>query len=129
MELTTTKESLDAYLESIGGLVHGYHDWKSPITSSNYFQCESGWYPIIQKLIEDLIEIGWDKKILQVKEKFGGLRFYPDNLPHLGFELIGKAEADSYKICETCGKPGEFRSDLTWKKTLCADHYQQKHRV
>lgn len=38
--------------------------------------CREEWLPIVDRLIGDLIELGWDKTIIQIKEKFGGLRFY-----------------------------------------------------
>lgn len=41
------------------------------------FECGSGWNKLICNLIKDLIDIGWNKEIAQIKEKFGTLRFYP----------------------------------------------------
>jgi hypothetical protein len=35
-----------------------------------------GWIPILDRLAEDLIALGWDRTLDQVKQKFGGLRFY-----------------------------------------------------
>ena len=49
--------------------------------------------------------------IFQIKEKFGGLRFYST----VG---MGDIEDQSYFICEECGKPGTLR-DTGWWKTLC----------
>ena len=54
----------------------------------------------------------------QVKEKFGGLRFYMTHGTDEIFKLVNEAEALSYKTCEECGKPGEGRSD-GWVHTLC----------
>ena len=43
-------------------------------------ECGDGWFQLIDKLCEDIVNIIDDKTIdvtaLQVKEKFGGLRFY-----------------------------------------------------
>jgi hypothetical protein len=36
----------------------------------------NGWIPILDRLAEDLIALGWDRTLDQVKQKFGGLRFY-----------------------------------------------------
>ena len=67
---------MNEYLESIGGLENGFYPDKDPIKDSGFFECGNGWYPLIKDLITDLIELGWDKQVCQVKEKFGALRFY-----------------------------------------------------
>jgi len=54
----------------------------------------------------------------QVKEKFGGLRFYMTCGTDEIYDLTDKAEALSYKTCEECGKPGEERHG-GWIRTLC----------
>jgi hypothetical protein len=35
-----------------------------------------GWHPLIERLVNDLVKLGWDGRVRQVKEKFGELRFY-----------------------------------------------------
>lgn len=57
-------------------------------------------------------------KASQVKEKFGGLRFYMTCGTGEIFDLIDGAEALSYETCEECGSPGESR-DTGWIRTLC----------
>lgn len=79
-----------------------------------------GWGSLIEKLCNDLFALGWSGRLVQVKEKFGGLRFYDDDVG-LGNEmckLIDEAEALSYKTCEQCGEPGVLRR-VGWWKTLC----------
>jgi hypothetical protein len=124
--MESNKEKIDSYLESIGGLENGWRPDRPPITSSDYFDCNEGWYPLIQKLIEDLIELGWDKQVTQVKEKFGGLRFYINSGSTEIYDRISEAERESYSICEDCGEPGELRKDLGWYFTLCDKHHQEK---
>lgn len=124
--MESAKEKMDAYLESIGGLENGWRTDRLPIKSSDYFDCNEGWYPLIQKLIGDLIELGWDKQVTQVKEKFGGLRFYINSCTREMLDRICEAEKESYSICEECGAPGELRKDLGWYFTLCEVHHQQK---
>ena len=96
--------------------------------------CGDGWYNLINNLCKDLMIIikGTNTKITaeQVKEKFGGLRFYfsvqeDDVQEDDDTDLFGKisnrinvAEEMSYKICETCGEDGEVRGG-GWLKTLC----------
>jgi hypothetical protein len=119
-------EELSEFLESIGGLENGYYSDRPKITNAYFFNCDSGWNIIIKNLIEDLIELGWDKKIVQVKEKFGGLRFYVVNGSDEIYDRISTAEKESYKTCEKCGEKGELRNDIGWYLTLCENHYNEK---
>ena len=80
-----------------------------------------GWYPLVNQLVEDILALGWDGNIFQVKEKFGGLRFYIGSGSNEIFDRIAKAENDSYEICEECGQPGVLRGG-GWLKTLCDEH-------
>lgn len=80
-----------------------------------------GWRPLMDKLVADLEALGWDGTILQVKEKFGGLRFYIGAANDKIFDRISQAEVDSYKICEECGQPGVLRGG-GWLRTLCEGH-------
>jgi hypothetical protein len=117
------EEEMNEYLKSIGGLENGYYSDRPNIVDHYFFNVNSGWYPIIKELIDDLIQLGWNKQICQVKEKFGGLRFYINEGSDEIFKRIIKAENDSYGICEVTGKPGELRTDIGWYKTLCDDEY------
>lgn len=60
-------------------------------------------------------------RAVQVKEKFGGLRFYVDGASERHQTLIQFAENMSYTICETCGKPGKPTTG-GWITTLCKEH-------
>ena len=123
---TSQKEKMDLYLESIGGLENGWQPDRPPIKDAYSFECDEGWYLLIQELIEDLLKLGWDKQITQVKEKFGGLRFYINEGSKEVFERIIEAENTSYSICEKCGEPGELRRDIGWFRTLCDLHHHEK---
>ena len=67
--------------------------------------------------------LGWDGEVLQVKEKFGGLRFYVNSATEEMYRLISEAESQSYEICEECGKPGTLSQKIKggWMKTLCLE--------
>lgn len=121
-----TKEEMNEYLESIGGLENGFYSDRPSIKHCEVFDVDSGWYPIIKDLIEDLIKLGWDKQVCQVKEKFGGLRFYINAGSDEIFKRIHSVENQSYEICETCGEKGEMRTDLGWYRTLCNKHYEAR---
>ena len=60
--------------------------------------------------MRDLIGLGWDRRVLQVKEKFGTLRFYvADRRPEY-LERIAVAAEHSAELCEACGRLGELRA-------------------
>lgn len=118
-----TKEEFEAYLVSIGGLNRTWRADRGLITEAGFFECGPGWYGMIKNLIEELIAIGWNKNITQVKEKFGGLRFYTDSTPEGGDDIISKYETISYKTCEECGKEGVLRKG-GWLSTFCDEHAQ-----
>jgi hypothetical protein len=80
-----------------------------------------GWHPIIDRLAADLLKLGWDGKVLQVKEKFGSLRFYIDQKTDVFHDRIFIATAESSRTCEICGTPGIPRSG-EWIRTLCDEH-------
>ena len=120
-----TKEELDNFLVEIGGLENGWRTDKPPITNSNFFEVGPGWYELIKDLIQDLIELGWDKQVCQVKEKFGGLRFYINTGSDEIYKRITEAEKQSYETCEETGLPGELRTDIGWHTTLCDEEYQK----
>ena len=122
-----TKEEMNDYLESIGGLENGMYSNKPKITSCDFFDVQVGWYPLIKNLIDELITLGWDKKVTQVKEKFGGLRFYINGGSDEIYNKITEAEKLSHETCELCGKKGELRTKIRWFTTLCDEHYEQKH--
>ena len=122
-----TKEEMNDYLESIGGLENGMYSNKPKITSCDFFDVQVGWYPLIKNLIDELITLGWDKQVTQVKEKFGGLRFYINGGSDEIYDKITKAEKLSHETCELCGKKGELRTKIRWFTTLCDEHYEQKH--
>ena len=57
-------------------------------------------------------------RIADVKEKFGGLRFYVYVASDELYLAIDDAEELSFTICEECGDPGEPRGG-SWIKTQC----------
>lgn len=84
-----------------------------------------GWVPIVGGLIATLRAHGWTGQIFQIKEKFGGLRFYSwgegqgmDD-PDLYQQLVDNAEREAARTCEDCGAVGELQCLLGWYRTLC----------
>ena len=63
--------------------------------------------------------------ILQIKEKFGTLRFYYSGGTDRVRTLVGFAESMSACTCEKCGAPGRA-SSKGWIKTLCPVHLSER---
>lgn len=116
-----SRKEFEEYLVTIGGLIFGYRKDIKPIISYGFFEVGEGWYGLLVKLIEELIEAGWDKTILQVKEKFGGLRFNTYGATTEMHNIISKYCALSHLICENCGMPGKTVGE-SWLCTLCDEH-------
>lgn len=95
---------------------------------------EPGWYTIIDRLCNSISNYAhWQRQsdpdykfpvVFQIKEKFGGLRFYIENGDDKIYGMINMAEAMCAVTCETCGAPGERRPG-GWVKTLCEEHYKE----
>lgn len=60
---------------------------------------------------------------VQVKEKFGGLRFYYDGGDKLIEGMVHLAENLSFRICEKCGAMNDLvgRNSTGWIRTTCRD--------
>lgn len=95
------------------------------------FECSNGWFNIIDKLCFNIqSHIDWMNRngevvpqvvAEQVKEKFGGLRFYYQGGDDRVDGMVRMAESMSEVICEECGSQGKQRHD-GWVKTLCDYH-------
>jgi hypothetical protein len=96
------------------------------------FEYNDGWFNLTYELCENIMEYCNNNNIkpptaFQMKEKFGGLRFYYDGREEWSDEnhdeiskFIDEAEDKSYKTCEICGEVGEPRKG-GWIKTLCEE--------
>lgn len=74
-------------------------------------QCGDGWFDLIdvlcQQLQHDTEQAGAPQVLAsQVKEKYGGLRFYADSGSDRQWAMIELAEALSERVCDACGAPG-----------------------
>jgi hypothetical protein len=87
------------------------------------FDCGDGWKDIIDRLLskinDEMVRI--DTHVLQVKEKFGGLRVYLGRENDSMSEAIRGAEKEATKTCETCGTKEDVKTEGSWLKTLCSE--------
>ncbi len=102
------------------------------------FAVGAGWWPIIESLCSNIqSHIDWwntnrqDRPVVeqvvveQIKEKFGGLRFYYQGGDETIHGMVRMAESWADASCETCGSPGKSRNG-GWIKTLCDKHEEER---
>ena len=95
--------------------------------------CGDGWYTLIDEMcgnIKNRVEnVNRDKpeeerivcEAVQVKEKWGGLRFYVAGGDDFTNGIINLAESMSYRICSECGNQSTPQKKRGWIYTLCDD--------
>lgn len=85
-----------------------------------------GWQEIIEKCHKALRESSPDYKPIQIKEKFGGLRYYVQGVEFgtPAYNPITEAEQASEVTCEECGEPGEIKSVVGWYRCLCPADFE-----
>lgn len=81
-----------------------------------------GWESLVRRVYNAKIGIGTPVGIIQVKEKWGGLRIYTDYYDEQLEPIIMEVGKQSYKVCEECGAPGEPVKKGTWFRTRCEEH-------
>jgi len=105
---------------------------KNVFSELTYFECDDGWFDILANLTKEIeAEIAKEPnlaslKVVQVKEKFGGLRYYVSVENSAISAAIERAEKESANTCETCGAPGQNRSIHRWMRTECDEHYAKR---
>lgn len=91
------------------------------------FCCGDGWFALIDELcarLQHMTDHEGEPQIVavQVKEKFGTLRFYVRSATEAQFKLIDEVEERSFFICEVCGAPGELLDESSWYQVRCPEH-------
>ncbi len=119
-DLALRRTELEAMLEKFG--VRSARDPVEPYRCDWNDGVGRGWFGIIEELVKDLLALGWDGRLWQVKSKFGTLRFYTEqHSPELS-ERISAAEKASAIVCERCGLPGTLvREENRWWTTRCEE--------
>jgi hypothetical protein len=135
------------------GFEHGdgwYHiiDTLCGLLTSEYRQCKNS-YEFAKECFDNGGKTPWNKEVtaeevatkklameeaekkipvaVQIKEKFGGLRFYVNGAIEKHWNYITFAESMSYSTCEVCGSPGKRYTD-GWHQTLCETHAKEQNR-
>ena len=103
------------------------------------FECGDGWATLLWNLSEELEWLNntgtGEVVAVQVKEKFGGLRFYVDIVSEyvpfrdIVYDLIGVAETKSYRTCEVCGSPDATQRSDGRIRTLCNECEENRNKA
>lgn len=111
-----------------------YGDHSKPMTQTAMcwgIGVGGGWHDILWMVSEQLEKhirenYAGDEhrpRAVQVKEKFGGLRFYMSTYDDFIEERIRWAEVLCARTCERTGKPGRIRTDIGWARCLSTREY------
>lgn len=109
------------------------------------FECGDGWFNIIDQLCANIQNhIDWNNEnhakgfehykeipqvvAVQVKEKFGTLRFYTSGGDDTIDGMVRMAESMSAVTCEECGAPGQLRG-RGWLYTACDAHTREHDKI
>jgi hypothetical protein len=74
--------------------------------------------------IKDAKEVPFS--VAQIKEKFGGLRFYYDGGDDAIYGMVRMAESWADASCEVCGERGTRGNESGWVSTLCEKHRAER---
>ena len=150
MNDTQNEKSWDTLYEKYPDLFINRH--KSPMESCMSFgiECGLGWYELLASVCWRIYQheqnIERRKRVLkdqpekikeeleyfpvkfdQIKEKFGGLRFYYEGGDDYISGLVSMAESWADVACEQCGGIGKRRGG-GWVRTLC-DQHEAEHEA
>jgi hypothetical protein len=95
-----------------------------------WIRVDKGWYSIIVRCDRDLARLDPNYEVHQVKQKYGGLRYYfsasteDEEVRQAMLARAGQAEAEAATTCERCGRSrgGAYRpvgAPRGWRRTLC----------
>lgn len=86
------------------------------------FECGDGWWTLIDVVSKLMAEHNAEITAIQVKEKFGTLRFYHGPVDDYSIAVEHAAAVLSSIICEICSAPARRNYDSGWISYLCKEH-------
>jgi hypothetical protein len=133
-------DSIHNHPDTLDKLIEQYPIVFKHLDKTGYHNLPAGWYKIMNRLcselsviLEEALEVNPESpdeplfSVLQVKEKFGGLRFYymmntkDDELYRRIQTSVDNAEDTSYSTCQITGNIGVLCKDGSHFMTLCED--------
>lgn len=118
-----------------------FQDYEGNPGMVNWHGVPGGWLPAIdtlcgciQSYVDNHVRYTKDGKIRpqqvtcsQMKEKFGGLRFYTNGHDELVDGMISMAEFICDHTCQVCGSQNNIGRTQGWISTLCESCGQNAH--
>ena len=139
-ELEYEKELMEKFPD-----LHSKDESGKVVAPSCGTSCPVGWQPLVTLLCKEIdsyikcpryqknpetneLETSYPKPltIVQIKEKFGGLRFYADGGDAVVCGMIRFAEAVSFTVCQNSGNPGSTKTIGGWLVTLSEEEYEKE---
>lgn len=108
--------NIQSHIEHVEEQIGWAHKWNEKVNDENH-----EWVSFADRKERPIPEPVPQVVAIQVKEKFGGLRFYYNGGDDYIRGLVSMAESMSYVTCETCGNPGKSTKG-GWIQTLCKEH-------
>lgn len=90
-----------------------------------------GWLGIIRDFLMTALPLDPMLEILELKEKYGGLRIWCDSDIEVVRLAKAKAQLKSLHICEVCSQPGSVRippsgsRGCAWWRCVCDEHVSE----
>lgn len=106
-------------IESLCAQIDGYTKWKNNTREARLVDNPHN------SIIPDAVP---QVTVNQIKEKFGGLRFYYSGGDDTIDGMVRMAESWASHSCETCGNKG-LRRGGGWIRTLCDKHEEERQQA
>jgi hypothetical protein len=95
--------------------------------------CGTGWSDLIRKCHDELFAKDPLYRVVQVKEKFGRLRYYftPSDMKKYAemSSIVLKYETESSNTCDVCGLEGYISSNYRIMEARCDEHRSEDYRI
>lgn len=123
---------IDRLCSSIQNHIDNHNNWVEEYGKKFYEKCKASGEPLREEDRTPIPQV----VALQVKEKFGSLRFYYNGGDEIIRGMVHLAESMSYRICEECGVMTELvnRNAGGWIRTTCPmcskdgkSHYENRN--
>lgn len=109
--------SIQSHIDNVESSIEWTKKWNKNVLDTEY-----EWKALVPRELRAVPHRVPQVVATQIKEKFGGLRFYYSGGDAITDGMVNMAENLSYKTCETCGSPGELVTEGGWYYTACEKH-------
>lgn len=123
-------------INKLSDLIQAYPRLFKGIQPRSHSQVRVGWYPLIHHLCRQIDALVTEEEtqqfeVLQIKDKFGTLRFYFNSSDCLRPDIKNLVETAFQKSLETCDLCGGFRPVASFDtcNTLCPSCFKHPHQA